>query len=217
MKNKLIQFILIYSILFLFVPLTVKAETIDVNSFDELKEAIANGEEEINIRSAISFDSSISISTNVIINGNENVLSRDSSYTAGLFTVTSTGNLTIKNIVIDCGAPNWTMDYDNKYYTGANNTGYIRVPTLNYGSDILATASLISNSGDLIIEDSTIKNSFSSVTGSILKGTGNNSIKNSTIEHTGSKTSGGSIYLTGGTLELVGSVFKGNVDRKSVV
>ncbi len=210
------KFIKLIIFLFLFFPTVVMAESVSVNTFDELKNAILNNESEIIIDSDISFNSSISISTNVVIDGNGHVLSRNSNYLAGLFNVSSTGDLTIKNITIECGAPNWTMDFDNRYYTGANDTGYVRVPTLNYSNDLLASASLVTNSGNLKIEDSTIKNAFSSVSGSILKGTGNSSIKNSTIEHTGSKASGGSIYLTGGMLELINSTFKGNVAGVSI-
>lgn len=195
----------------IFIPSIVNAEPKSVNTFEELKSAITSGENEINIESDFLFTDNLTISSNVVINGNSHTISRDQNYLKGLFTINETGNLEIKNLTIDGKAPGWTMDYDNRYYTGANNTGYVRVPTINTSGDLVATATLITNSGSFKLDNSTITNVLSSASGAVLKGTGNNAILNSSIIHTGSKTTTGSFYLTGGTLDISNSKFIGNV------
>lgn len=201
----------LYFIFLLLFPIMVYAEPISVTDFDELKEAITNNEREIIIENDLTFNSSIAINNEFIINGNNHTLNRDSSYKGGLFTISAQGNLTITDLTIDGGAPNWEMDYENRYYTGANDTGYVRVPTLNVTNDIMATVSLITNSGTLEINNATIINNYTSVSGSVLKGTGNSKITNTTFNHNGSKTTGGCIYLTGGSIEIDESEFRNNV------
>ena len=71
------------------------------------------------------------------------------------------------------------MDYENYYYTGANNTGYVRVPTINADTDVVASASLISNGGILNLNGVTIQNTRATVNGAVISGIGNNNITNS--------------------------------------
>ncbi len=204
--------ITLFSILFLFLISSLSyAETIEVSTFEELKEAITNSETEIDIEEDFSFNESLKISGDLVINGNGHTIERDASYLKGLFSITSSGNLEINDLTIDGGASNWAMDYDNRYYTGANNTGYIRVPTINTTGDLLATESLITNAGNLKLNDMTITNNWCSVTGSVLKGTGSVSIIDSNFMHNGSQKNGACFYLTGGTLNISNTTFKNNV------
>lgn len=206
---------ILFSSFLMFAPIllsqSVNAEAVPVNTFEELKIAISSGESEISINSDFNFTESLSISSDVVIEGNNHTIKRDSSYLKGLFSIVSTGDLEINNLTIDGGAPNWAMDYENRYYTQPENKGYIRVPTINTSDDLLATVSLITNNGSLKMNQATITNTWSSVTGSVLKGTGSTIIANSLVNHNGSKTHGGAFYLTGGTLEISNSQFVNNV------
>ena len=103
--------------LFIF-PLCVKAETINVNNYDQFKDAIHNNVSEINIESDITYDSLLTISNEVIIKGNNHKLNRDSNYSLGLFSITNTGNVTINNLIIDGGTTKAlpvTIKYGNTY------------------------------------------------------------------------------------------------------
>ena len=103
--------------LFIF-PLCVKAETINVNNYDQFKDTIQNNVSEINIESDITYDSLLTISNEVIIKGNNHKLNRDSNYSLGLFSITNTGNVTIYNLIIDGGTTKAlpvTIKYGNTY------------------------------------------------------------------------------------------------------
>ena len=123
-----IKYILIF-VLFLF-PIVTYAETKEVDTFSDLKSAIESGETDIKITSDMSFDSSISISNEVKIDGNDKSLNREASYTGNLFKVIAGGSLKLENLKMDLGASDWYMDYDNRYYTKPDNQGYVRVPKL---------------------------------------------------------------------------------------
>lgn len=207
------KIVLIINIFFLYFILNtniVKAESIEVSSFDELTTAMVNGSEEISIVDNFEFNNSLTISSNVIINGNGKKITRQSGYKGVLFNINGTGTLEINELTIDSGASGWKMDYDNAYYTQADNKGYRRVPTINGENDTIATNSLITNQGNFIMNNSTLQNGRSKVTGAAIKGAGNNKINNSTIKHFGSSTNGGALYITGGKLEIINSTFKDN-------
>ena len=151
-----IKYILIF-VLFLF-PIVTYAETKEVDTFSDLKSAIESGETDIKITSNMNFDSSISISSEVIINGNDKSLNRSSGYTGNLFTIVAGGSLKIENLKMDLGASGWKMDYDNRYYTSPENKGYVRVPIIEGENDNIANASVIKISGILTLENVEIKN-----------------------------------------------------------
>ena len=105
--------IVIINVLLAFLLLSanvVKADIANVSTFEELTTAITNGSEEINISNDIEFDSSLTISNNIKINGNGKKISRKSGYTGGLFNITAAGTLEINDITIDSGAEGWRMD-----------------------------------------------------------------------------------------------------------
>lgn len=189
---------LLLIVLFLF-PIMTYAETIEVDTFSDLKSSIENGETDIKITADMNFDSSISISSEVKINGNDKSLNRSSGYTGNLFTIVAEGSLKLENLKMDLGAPGWHMDYDNRYYTQPENKGYVRVPIIDGENDIIAAASLISNKGSLELNNVEIKNGRSTESGTVINGNGNVTLNNTTIMHIHSAKAGGSIYLSGGT------------------
>ena len=175
----------------------VKAEAVEVDTFEELKEAIVNEAEEIAIIADFEFTEKLTITKDLKLNGNNKVLTRNSEYKGNFITISEGVTLSINDLTIDGSAPGWKMDYDNYYYTGANNTGYVRVPTINADTDVVASASLISNSGTLNLDNTTIKNVRSTVSGAGIVGAGNNNISNSNFTHIGSSKGGGAIFLSG--------------------
>ncbi len=206
MKN--IKYVIL--VFFLICPITVLAEAFSVSSFDELKNAILNGEEEIELEGNYTFDSSVDISSNVIINGNNSALVRDSSYTGVLFNVSSTGDLTINNLIVDGSASGWEMDIAN----GANDSsGYFRADVINGASDVLATQPLILTSGKLTVNASTFQNirnnaGASNNSGGAIRSTaGTLTINNTNFKHCGSYREGGAVYITGGNATIKDSNF----------
>ena len=182
----------------------------EVSSFDELKTAIANGETQIDITDNIEYNALISLSTNVVINGNNHKFNRSSSYNGRLFTITAAGVVEINNLTIDGGAPGWSMDLENRYYTQAENKGYIRIPTINGTGDIIPTTALIGNAGNLTIKNVTFKNIRTTASGSAISGAGNNTISDSEFNHICSNKNGGVIYISGGTTNISNTKFIDN-------
>ena len=209
MKNKLK--ILLFS--FFIFPLCVKANTINVNNYEQLKEAIQNNATEINIESDITYDSLITISNDIIIKGNNHKLNRDLNYSLGLFSISNTGRVTINDLTIDGGAPNWQMDIANGV---ANSSGYFRVDMINGENDIVATQPLILNSGELNIKKSTFQNirnnngNSTSSGGAIRSTSGTLTIEDTTFKHCASYREGGALYITGGDATINNSNFTDN-------
>lgn len=189
----------------------VKAEAVEVDTFEELKEAIINENEEIVIIADFEFTEKLTITKDLKLNGNNKVLTRNSEYKGNFITISEGVTLSINDLTIDGSAPGWKMDYDNYYYTGANNTGYVRVPTINADTDVVASASLISNGGILNLNGVTIQNTRATVNGAVISGIGNNNITNSKFIHNGSSKAAGVLYPTGGKTVIDQSQFIENV------
>lgn len=214
MKNHRITKIMILVVLLM--PFIVNAKEIEVSSFQELKYAINNEEEEIVIKEDISFNDLLTINYNVTIDGSNHSLTRESGYLKNLFSITAGNTLKISNLIIDGGASNWHMDYDNRYYTQANNKGYVRVPTVENENDIISSTTLIANAGSMELDNVTMKNIRCTVGGCAVRGNGNNKIKNSTFNHIGSTTTGGAFYINGGQTIIDNSTFKDNIAGSGV-
>ena len=200
----------IFFVLLLLFNITI-VHAINVSSFDELVDAVNNGEQEIKIINDITYNDTISITSNIKINGNDKKMSRDSSFTGTLFNVTDIGSLEIENLTIDGGAPGWKMDFENRYYTGANDTGYVRTPTISDDNDIIATSSLITTQGKLVIKDSSINNVRSTSSGGAINGKGEIILNNSSFKHICSSNRGGVVYMNGGTITVTKSNSEDNV------
>ena len=181
--------------------------SINVSSFFFFLNAINNGENNIKITGNIKFNDSIAINSNVIINGNNKIIRRDNGYTGGFISIESGGSLEIKDVTIDGGAPGWYMDYDNRFYLNNDETSYVEVPTISSDDDIISTSSLISNEGNIVLNNVIIQNNRSTVPGSILSGNGNNTINNSTFKHSCSLSYGGGLSVKGTTV-IKDTIFK---------
>ncbi len=208
-----IRILFLSFVLLLIMPLCVNAEAINVSDYNELKEAITNSESEIVIKEDITYDSLITISYEVTINGDNHKLIRGSGYTGGLLSITSNGNVTINNLNVDGGAPNWEMDIAN----GANNSsGYFRVDVINTDGDILATDPLIINAGVLNIKSSIFENvrnnnGTTAGTGGVIRTTaGTVTIEDGTFRHCASYREGGVLYASGGDVTIKDSKFINN-------
>lgn len=198
----------ILPVIFFLFPIMTYAETINVTSYNDLKTAIENGKTDIIMSENMEFDSSITITNEIRINGNGKSLNRATDYKGNLFTIKTEGTLTIQNLKIDLGAPGWKMDYENRYYTQPNNKGYIRVPVINGENDNIANASVFKNSGNLTLENTEIKNGRSTESGTLISGAGNNTLNSVTINHIHSNKNGGAIYQTAGNLYINNLVSK---------
>ena len=202
----------IWILMFLFIiPISVKAETVEVSTFEQLQNAIMNSATDISITENFEFNSSITVANNVKIVGNNKTLSRNSEYKGSLFSISSGASLELNSLTIDSGSPGWNMDYENRYYTQDNYSGYVRVPTITDPLDNPATTSLISNEGDLTLNSITFQNGVCTVNGCVINGAGNNTINNSHFSHFATSKYGGVIYLKGGTTSISNSNFIGNV------
>ena len=65
----------------------VKAEVLEVDTFEELKEAIVNEAEEIAIIADFEFTEKLTITKDLKINGNNKVLTRNSAYKGNFITI----------------------------------------------------------------------------------------------------------------------------------
>ena len=205
-------------IIYVFISIIVFAcfidvKALEVNSFQELKDAINNNENEIVIKDNFSFNELISIDYEVSIDGENHTLSRTSGYADGLFTITNSGALTINNLKVDGGASEWMMDIEN---ASGDSSGYFRADVINSDNDILANNPVINNSGVLNIKSSTFSNIRNNNTnldnsGGAIRSSGNLVLNDVTFNHCGTKRDGGAIYLTGGKTIIKDSEFIDNV------
>ena len=199
LKIKYNKFIKVNFLIFLFAFIaTPKVYAANVTTFGELSNAIENGETEIVLENDMEFSSSLTITENVKIDGNNKTLSRNSNYLGELFIIPNGSNLELANITIDGGAPNFELDYENPVFSGS----YGHLKTINGDNDLVANDSLFKNSGNLVINNSTIQNTRTSKNGSVISGIGDNTIKSTNIKHTGSLGAGGALYITGGTTKI---------------
>ena len=197
------------------------ASALGVTTFAELSDAVANGEAEITIENNLEFSSLLEVTNNVKIDGNGKTITRATDYLGGLFSIPAGETLEINNVTIDGGAPGWSMDYGNRVNTNpTDNSGYIRVPTIDGTNDIIANASLFVNSGSLTLDNSTVQNARlgqyaannkTAVRGAVISGKGNNTIKNSVVKHNSAYDNGGALYITGGSTSIENSTVNENV------
>ena len=199
--------LLFFLIIFFSLVSFVKAST-NVSSFEELKTAIENGESDIKIIANFKFNDVITINSNVVIDGNIKMITRENGYTGSFISITSDGSLEMKDIIIEGGAPGWYMDYENRAYVNGDESSYVMVPTISSDDDIISDASLITNEGNLTLNNVVIENNRSTVSGSILSGIGNSTINDSTFKHSCSLVDDGGFFFRKGTTKINNSTFK---------
>lgn len=178
-----------FALFFMVIGITMPSFATDVNNFQELKNAVggALNNEEIVINSSFEIEEKINISNkSITIKGRDDtiVLNRKDSFLDCFFNVEQTGGLTIKNIILDGGAPNFEPDLENRYY---DTSGYIVIPIKNDNLDIKSKNSMIVSYGVLNIEEATLRNNYNSIYnkygGAVRTLKGTISIKNSNIKH----------------------------------
>jgi len=161
-----------------------------------------------NLTQGITFPSSATVT----VNGNNHIITRDSSYTGAGFSIPNGTTVTINSLTIDGNAPDWAVNLAGvSYYDGSNGTRvYGRYPITIGANDVSASASFIDNSGNLTINNSTIRNNLISNAMAIWNRK-NLTVVDSTFDHNCARTTyGGAIYSTGGTLTITGSTFSNN-------
>ena len=170
--KKIFTFIIGFIILFTY---NVYALEYNVSTEAELVNALTTQTEfdTINLNSDISISQAYTITGNVLINGNNHILSFNDSYAGKIFTVN--GNLELKNLNIN-GNNNWSWkNLDDKF----NPDVRASETTINIGSKIINT-NVIEVTGSLKLTNSKIYdyyiNGASSDTNSFIRATGAESI-----------------------------------------
>jgi len=195
--------------------------TSNISSIEELSTCIANASQSnCELSSNLEINTTITINRDVTIIGNDNSLTRNASFTGAFFDISSDSDVTIKNLTLDGGAPNWSVDTSPEalqFFFNACTSSDCRA----YGgytfdsdeNDIQATSAIIQNAGTLNLEASTIQNAYNSSTtgGGAIYNTGNIDLKNSSLLHN-TAHSGGAIYNKSDTaiINITDSIFSNN-------
>lgn len=147
------------------------------------------------------------------VNGGGHTLTRAEGFAGSLFNVAEGASLTINNLTIDGGAPDWQEDFEamSLYYNAAGDRSYGQFPVTLGENDIVAEAAIIESSGNVTLNGSTIQNSVATSVSPAINITGDLTITDSTILHNHSrKIRGGAITVTG-NLVVDSSRFEHNV------
>lgn len=170
--KKIFTFIICFIILFTY---NVYALEYNVSTEAELVNALTTQTEfdTINLNSDISISQAYTITGNVLINGNNHILSFNDSYAGKIFTVN--GNLELKNLNIN-GNNNWSWkNLDDKF----NPDVRASETTINIGSKIINT-NVIEVTGSLKLTNSKIYDYYidgaSNDTNSFIRATGTDSV-----------------------------------------
>ena len=132
-------------------------------NYDSLEEAIAAANTaggRVTLLHDVDLDTSITVSSDVEIYGDYTIL-RSDSYTGNLFTVSAGANLTLDGGVVIDGGNSWTVDMDalnTILMSDGNNSASLTVVSSESG--VVATASIFSVSGDVVMNKSTIRNHY---------------------------------------------------------
>lgn len=221
----------VFLVLLFIIPVNVSAKDSgyelicgdDVNNYTSLPEAIngatTGNQCRVEIYEDVYMNKSIAINANydIVIDGNGHTFtyastSTDTWYTGQLFNVKANGSLKLLDVVID-GNNNYSFDidsYNNDLSDEVKVSEVMKYVTPEKGKPNI-TANVINNAGTLFIEDSVIKNIYTTKGISII-GSGSNSsttYHGSIVKHCASKGSGlivnasgssANIFLEGNTL-----------------
>ena len=197
----------------------INAQSINVNSWEELKDAINSNYDEIVLTDEGSFiaTSSITISgkeLNIIPESNKNINISRGELTSTLMNVTNNSSVTIGSnegmILFD--NPNNVTSTGNYIYTEGSKLVTNKLTFKNNNSPTIdGSAILIKNSSTLIVNYSNFENNNGRYGGAIAANNTNNNvtINNSTFSGNSSASSGGAVYAYG-TLTINNSVFNNN-------
>lgn len=159
---KIIKVFSIFVMFFIICGLANAVYAVEVTTFEEFKNAfdLVENEITITIQNDFEFDSKISINNKkVTIEGNGKILSRNNTYSGGLFEIDANSELILNELVIDGKSSDWSLDFPNQKYYG----NYVRVPVIIGTNNVQADTSLILNNGKLNIVKTEIKNNMSKV------------------------------------------------------
>ena len=146
----------------------------------------------------------------IIVNGNDHKITRATGFTDSFLSIPSTTKLTINNLVVDGNAPDWNADLVNTTTYNENNRTYGQYSTSRTANDIVATAAVIANAGQLTLNSFTLQNTLSNPSGGI-NSTGSLTIDSSTFTHNLTyQGHGGAIRSANGELTIANSSFSGN-------
>ena len=194
----------------------------EASSYNSINDAVAaakSGETVYVDRDINDIDGCISISGKTItLDGQGHCISRkkilkadgsfdaDNSYQGSIFSIAKDGGLTLKDVLVDGGAPKWQLEFDNQYV----------IPDT---SDATSAAPLIESDGTLTLNGVSIKNvagmnnhdKWSGNSGALMvrSNGGSLDIENSTFDHCWNKGyQGAAVSVAGGVpLSIKGSKF----------
>lgn len=155
----------------------------------ELKNCITSTTEpECTLAADFALTSLITISRDVVINGNGHTLSRDGVRSGNLFSISEGVSVEIKNLTFDGKAPGWVADKDPDHIIFYSNAGKDRAYGNYYvtkeASDAAVSGAVILNKGKLTISDSEVKDIFCTGSGGfVLVQEGELNIDSSTFTH----------------------------------
>ena len=193
--------------------------TSDISSFADLKTCITDStQSSCEISSDIIFNDIVAIDHDVTIVGNDHTLTRQDSYTGGLFDIANGAKLSVEDLTIDGSASTWKIDFSPEnldYYFNACASSDCRVYggyVFQYGEgDTTANIPLFANNGELSLESVTVQNTVNSGAGGVITNSGKLAITNSSFQHN-SSLRGGVIYSNNDDSDITisDSEFSGN-------
>ena len=130
---------------------TIGSTITDVSTFQELKNALENGQSP-KLLNDIEIEGKINIAETVILTGNNKKLQYTNAYRGNLFNIESSGSLYITDLTID-GANSWTLRPTDGTDSTTWYTKYIEA------NGIELTDYIIRNKGNLTLYNTSIKNS----------------------------------------------------------
>lgn len=182
-------------------------------SIQQMIDEAEDGSVEITLEDNLGMDRVLTIpeGREVVMEGESHELSRNGSYTGSYFHVEQGASLVLKNVTLDGGAPEWSMNYDGQI---PYNKVYINVPVIYGETEICADAPLIKNEGELTMESCTLQNARAATAGSAVEQAGKLTAVNCIFQHNLSdKTNvmGGAVCLkTGSVTEFRATSFLNN-------
>ncbi len=183
---------------------------VGVNYYSSLKNALLNISDGdiIELLKDIEVVQSYSISNKITINGNNNLLKRQDEFLSAIFMVTGSGNLTLKDLIIDGGAI-WSGDTNSVLERGTINSGICATSPIIKVSD---NAMLVLNNCELRNNCNNYSTNAQNAGGAIFLGnTSKATLSNTTIKDCYSYTFGSAIYIRDNANLVINSgVFSGN-------
>lgn len=146
---------IIFSFIIMFFPFLVMADTLDVSTKEELKNALENSNS-VNLINDIELDGLITINGDVKINGNGKKIIYNKDYFQGILSIPSGSSLNIENTIID-GNNDWKWineDEDKLNYEKTTLSEILTIPRDTLNTHVISAA------GNLTLNNVTIQHFF---------------------------------------------------------